>query len=95
MNNVNAKLLLELSEEGAIGWKVIDLLRGNEHLITAYHKVESGEDSQQELLNTTLITKDGGRKKSLAINFRVYSLETSKGRSGDILVLMQPIPKVL
>lgn len=95
LSNANTKLILELPDEGAIGWKVTDLLRGNEHLINAYYKVESGSERQQELLNTVLVTKSRSGRESLAVNFRVYAVETAKGESGDVLVLIQPVPKVL
>jgi len=95
ISNANARLMLELYDEGAVGWKVADLLRGNDHLINAYYQVENGEETQQQLLSTTLMRKKGNRKESLAVNFRVHALETSKGGTGDILILIQPIPKLL
>ena len=93
MNNACVKLMFGLDKEDLLNWKVQDLLKGNEHLLEIYEKVVKGVEEQEYLMNTVLVTKNSNRAENLIINFKCVSIKTTKGQSGNILILFQPVVK--
>jgi len=93
MSNINARLLLGLTDDEILGWQIHDVLRENEHLLEAFYKTIETKETQQ-LFSTNLVSKIGQTEETLTVNFRCLLINTAKGNSGDILILLQPIPKL-
>lgn len=92
VSNLNAKLLLGVSQAYSAECRVGELLQGNDHLIDAYEKVQRGEERVRALTNTELVTNKGRHEDVLAVNFKCMAVSATKGDTRNVLILIQPIP---
>ena len=84
MTNTAAKKLFDVQE--MIGWRVEDLFKGKEELLTAYSNILYKKESQ--VLNTNL--KSALCDKLISAKCRFIMVNVTEGTSGDILLIIQP-----
>ena len=85
MVNEITKIVFGFIDEEIIGWKISDVLKENNHLVSAIYKIQ---ESIYKLNDTILTIKNN---ETIKINFKIVKLSTDKGALGNILLLFQRI----